>query len=67
MLSHDGLHNRPFLETIFASPSDSPEKKLDRLHKLYRASLALFSYVCPREYGVTAEEKVSSMAEFSKL
>lgn len=62
MLSHDGLHNRAFIETIFASQSDPAEKKLDRLHDLYRKSLVLFSYVCPCEYGITAQEKVGCPA-----
>ncbi|PKI85254.1 hypothetical protein MVES_000964 [Malassezia vespertilionis] len=55
MLSHDGLHNRAFLERIFYSPDEEP--RLNRLHKLYRLSLVLFDYVCPREYGITSEEK----------
>lgn len=60
MLSHDGLHNRIFIETIFADQNEkAPEKKLERLHELYNKALALFSYVCPREYGITPEEKVS--------
>lgn len=57
MLSHDGLHNRPFLETIFAHPNDGPENRTKRLHDLYRMSLNLFNYVCPQEYGITAEQK----------
>lgn len=55
MLSHDGLHNRTFLETIFSDPEEQP--RLNRLHKLYRMSLALFDFVCPREYGISREEK----------
>ncbi|WFD19562.1 inositol hexakisphosphate and diphosphoinositol-pentakisphosphate kinase [Malassezia caprae] len=57
MLSHDGLHNRTFLETIFSTDADDSNEKLERLHRLYRMSLALFSYVCPREYGITPEQK----------
>ncbi|PWN48572.1 hypothetical protein IE53DRAFT_381230 [Violaceomyces palustris] len=59
MLSHDGLHNRTFIETIFADPKvEGPsEQRLAKLHELYRKSLALFSFVCPREYGITPEEK----------
>lgn len=57
MLSHDGLHNRTFLETIFSSPHDDEKHKLERLHLLYRMSLALFEYICPREYGITPEQK----------
>ncbi|WFD30383.1 inositol hexakisphosphate and diphosphoinositol-pentakisphosphate kinase [Malassezia sp. CBS 17886] len=56
MLSHDGLHNRLFLETIFTSSADK-DHRFHRLHRLYRMSLALFAYVCPREYGITPEEK----------
>ncbi|WFC97869.1 inositol hexakisphosphate and diphosphoinositol-pentakisphosphate kinase [Malassezia yamatoensis] len=55
MLSHDGLHNRVFLETIFSDENEKP--RLGRLHELYRMSLALFGYVCPREYGITKDEK----------
>lgn len=57
MLSHDGLHNRHFLETIFSDPADRESTRLDRLHRLYRMSLALFGFVCPREYGITPEQK----------
>lgn len=57
MLSHDGLHNRTFLETIFSAPEDDDACKLERLYRLYRMSLALFEYVCPREYGITPEQK----------
>lgn len=68
MLSHDGLHNRPFLETIFSDAKDAAgEKKLDRLHDLYRMSLALFNYICPQEYGVTPEQKVSDPRSFRRL
>lgn len=55
MLSHDGLHNRVFLEHIFSDDAVTP--KLERLHSLYRMSLALFDFVCPREYGITPDEK----------
>ena len=55
MLSHDGLHNRTFIETIFSDPDEEP--RLGRLHKLYRMNLALFGYVCPREYGISRDEK----------
>ena len=58
MLSHDGLHNRIFLEKIFESPDDPENRKLEKLHDLYRKALALYLYVCPREYGMTPEEKV---------
>ncbi|UZJ54458.1 hypothetical protein CBS101457_003778 [Exobasidium rhododendri] len=57
MLSHDGLHNRPFLETIFADPSDPAEDRTKRLQDLYRMSLHLFNFVCPREYGITPDQK----------
>ncbi|CAO1617274.1 unnamed protein product [Sympodiomycopsis kandeliae] len=60
MLSHDGLHNRPFLEAIFSDPEDSSsgnEKRLAKLHELYRKSCILFQYICPREYGIEADEK----------
>lgn len=57
MLSHDGLHNRVFLEKIFSSEKDDDDHKLERLHRLYRLSKALFGFVCPREYGITPEEK----------
>ncbi|KDN43793.1 hypothetical protein K437DRAFT_274814 [Tilletiaria anomala UBC 951] len=57
MLSHDGLHNRTFLEKIFTSPDEPEGDRLDRLHDLYRKALALYLYVCPREYGMTPEEK----------
>lgn len=58
MLSHDGLHNRPFLEAIFADPDIGDEKKrLDPLHELYRKSCLLFQYICPREYGIEPFEK----------
>lgn len=57
MLSHDGLHNRAFLETIFSRAEDDETHKLERLHHLYRMSLALFDYICPREYGITPEQK----------
>lgn len=57
MLSHDGLHNRPFLETIFGNPSDTGEERTRRLHELYRMSLHLFNYICPQEYGITSEQK----------
>ncbi len=60
MLSHDGLHNRQFIETVFADPAVTDEdldKRLVRLHELYRKALALFSFICPREYGITPEEK----------
>lgn len=55
MLSHDGLHNRTFLETIFTERG--AKAPLERLHHLYRMSITLFEYVCPREYGITPEEK----------
>lgn len=57
MLSHDGLHNRPFLETIFAHPLDTGEDRTRRLRDLYRMSVYLFNYICPQEYGITAEQK----------
>ncbi|PWN46228.1 putative VIP1-actin cytoskeleton organization and biogenesis-related protein [Ceraceosorus guamensis] len=59
MLTHDGLHNRTFVETIFAAPDVPQEKRLDRLHELYRLSSTLFSWTCPAEYGVTSEQKES--------
>lgn len=55
MLSHDGLHNRAFLERIMGDDDEQPH--LARLHRLYRMSLSLFDFVCPREYGITPEEK----------
>ena len=60
MLSHDGLHNRQFNETVFADPAvvdEDLDKRLTHLHELYRKALALFSFICPREYGITPEEK----------
>ena len=54
------MHNRQFIETVFSDPAVTDEdldKKLINLHELYRKSLALFSFICPREYGITAEEK----------
>lgn len=59
MLSHDGLHNRMFIETIFGDEGADAESKLDRLHDLYNKALALYLYVCPREYGMSPDEKVS--------
>ncbi|WFD34415.1 inositol hexakisphosphate and diphosphoinositol-pentakisphosphate kinase [Malassezia cuniculi] len=55
MLSHDGLHNRVFIERIMSDDDEQPH--LARLHRLYRMSLALFGFVCPREYGISPEEK----------
>ncbi|SJX66628.1 probable VIP1-actin cytoskeleton organization and biogenesis-related protein [Sporisorium reilianum f. sp. reilianum] len=60
MLSHDGLHNRQFIETVFADAAvtdQDVDKRLTHLHELYRKALALFSFICPREYGITPEEK----------
>jgi hypothetical protein len=57
MLCHDGLHNRPFLETIFTDPEDKSKGRLAKLQHLYRMSMALFNYVCPREYGITPDQK----------
>lgn len=58
MLCHDGLHNRAFLETIFSESVDADsEYKLRRLKELYRMSMTLFNFVCPREYGISQEEK----------
>ncbi|CAD6946725.1 unnamed protein product [Tilletia controversa] len=57
MLSHDGLHNRPFLLAVFADPEAEPSKAHDDLHELYNQAHMLYGYICPREYGVTPEEK----------
>lgn len=58
MLSHDGLHNRPFLSAIFKDPDASDESQgLAQLHELYRRSCILFQYICPREYGIEPQEK----------
>ncbi len=60
MLSHDGLHNRQFIETVFADAAVTEadlDKRLTHLHELYRKALALFQFICPREYGITPEEK----------
>lgn len=57
MLSHDGLHNRPFLQTIFSDPDVDEEHALDKLHELYKRSCILFEYICPREYGIEPQEK----------
>lgn len=58
MLSHDGLHNRPFLEAIFSDPdATSQQGKLEKLQELYKKSCILFQYICPREYGIEAKEK----------
>lgn len=70
MLCHDGLHNRPFLATIFTDSSDTSDNKLARLQDLYRMSMTLFNYVCPREYGITKEQKVrirSAMMKRKKI
>ncbi|PWN28532.1 putative VIP1-actin cytoskeleton organization and biogenesis-related protein [Jaminaea rosea] len=57
MLSHDGLHNRAFLQAIFSDPSAPDGEHLAKLGELYRRSCALFQYVCPREYGIEPQEK----------
>jgi hypothetical protein len=57
MLSHDGLHNRTFVETVFSAHDAAPERKLDPLHELYRMSLALFAWTCPAEYGIDTSQK----------
>ncbi|PWN34277.1 putative VIP1-actin cytoskeleton organization and biogenesis-related protein [Meira miltonrushii] len=57
MLCHDGLHNRQFFETIFTNPEDKTEDRLRTLQDLYRMSMALFNYICPREYGITTDQK----------
>ncbi|CAO1613511.1 unnamed protein product [Parajaminaea phylloscopi] len=57
MLSHDGLHNRPFLQAIFSDPEAAEDHRLDKLHELYKRSCILFDYICPREYGIEPQEK----------
>lgn len=57
MLSHDGLHNRLFLEAIFSDPDAPKEHKLDKLYELYKRSRVLFDFVCPREYGIEPQDK----------
>jgi len=57
MLSHDGLHNRIFLEAIFAVSNDTGEERTRRLRDLYRMSMHLFNFICPQEYGITPEQK----------
>ncbi|KAL9933077.1 hypothetical protein V8E36_007795 [Tilletia maclaganii] len=57
MLSHDGLHNRKFLLAVFADPAAEASKEHVLLHDLYNQAHVLFGYVCPREYGVTPQEK----------
>ncbi|KAE8221227.1 hypothetical protein CF319_g5381 [Tilletia indica] len=57
MLSHDGLHNRPFLMAVFTDPEAEPGKAQEALYELYNQAHFLFGYICPREYGITPEEK----------
>jgi len=55
-LKYDALHNRDFIEQIFACPEEEP---LELLRDLYRTSKAFFDLIAPREYGITPEEKLS--------
>lgn len=55
-LKYDALHNRDFIERIFATPEGD---SLASLKDLYRTSKTFFDLIAPREYGITPEERIS--------
>ncbi|KAJ3070146.1 hypothetical protein HK102_006746, partial [Quaeritorhiza haematococci] len=53
-LKYDLLHNRKFIESIFASPKYGREL----LRSLYLKAKLLFDFIAPQEYGLEVREKL---------
>ncbi|RUS29846.1 hypothetical protein BC938DRAFT_480168 [Jimgerdemannia flammicorona] len=59
-IKYDALHNRAFVEGVFADPAvpQGAEGSLDRVKELYRKARSMFDFVAPQEYGISPEEKM---------
>ncbi|RUP43556.1 histidine phosphatase superfamily-domain-containing protein [Jimgerdemannia flammicorona] len=59
-IKYDALHNRAFVEGVFADPAvpQGAEGSLDCVKELYRKARSMFDFVAPQEYGISPEEKM---------
>ncbi|CAG8489030.1 9992_t:CDS:2, partial [Acaulospora colombiana] len=56
-IKYDALHNRQFLETIFANQNEG-NKSPPLIKELYRRAKILFDHIAPQEYGVENDDKL---------